>query len=68
MAFNQKDWEARLAKAQTQDEFTELIDELPQGDGHEMSEEAREFFTMEQRMISQHLTTSTTKTAKTSAG
>jgi hypothetical protein len=67
MAFDEQDWTERLSKAQTQEEFTALVMELPQRELHEMSEEERESFIMEQKIESEFLTY-ITKTAKTRDG
>jgi hypothetical protein len=53
MAFDQKDWEARLEKAQTQEDFTALIMELPHGRPPEREkepeEDGRELYLLEGR-------------------
>ena len=67
MAFDRKDWKERLGKAQTQEEFTALIMEMPQRELHEMSEDERESFIMEQKIESEFLTY-ITQTAKTRDG
>jgi hypothetical protein len=63
----QKEWLEKLDEAQTQEEFSELFDQIPEATGAEIRTDAREFFTMEQKTIFSHLT-STTRTAKTRAG
>lgn len=63
----QKEWLEKLDKAQTQEQFSELFDQIPEATGAEIRTDARDFFTMEQKMIYPHLT-STTPTAKTKAG
>lgn len=60
---DRKDWRERLSKAKTQEGFSALFDEIPEATGHEIRTEAPEFFTMEQKTISPHLT-STTRTAR----
>lgn len=62
-----KEWREKLKKARTQEEFSALIDQIPEATGAEIRTEAREFFIMEQEMIYPHLT-STTPAAKTKAG
>jgi len=61
---NRKEWREKLKKARTQEEFSELLDQIPEATEGEVRTETREFFIMEQKMIYTHLT-STPKTGKT---
>ncbi|SFH58313.1 hypothetical protein SAMN05216299_12616 [Nitrosospira sp. Nsp14] len=66
MAYNQKEWLAKMDKATTGEEIGALIMELPIR-GPAIPEDGPEFSTMEQQTTSRP-STSTTRTAKTQAG
>ena len=61
---NRKEWREKLKKAGTQEEFSELLDQIPEATEAEVRTEVWGFFIMEQKMIYPHLT-STRKTGKT---
>jgi hypothetical protein len=67
MAFDEQDWMDRMDNVKTDEELTALVMELPQRELHEMSEEERESFIMEQKIESEFLTY-ITRTAKTRGG
>jgi hypothetical protein len=67
MAFDMEELKRKMQAAKTGDELAALIMELPDRPLHEMSEEDREFFIMEQKIESELLTL-TTKTGKTKDG
>ena len=50
MAFDREAWKEKLDKAQTAEEITAVIMELPERSLDEMSEEDREFVLMEEKI------------------
>jgi hypothetical protein len=66
MVFDEKDWMERMSKAQTDEEVTALIMELPDR-GPPMSEDDPESLFMERQQTSRRLT-SATKTGRIKAG
>lgn len=66
MAYNQKEWLAKMDKATTGEEIGALIMELP-ARGPAITKDDPEFSTMEQQTTSRPLT-STTRSVKTKAG
>ena len=66
MAYNQKEWLAKMDNAKSTEEITALIMELPDR-GPAIPEDGPKFSTMEQETTSRP-STSTTRTAKTQAG
>lgn len=63
MAFDEKDWEKRLGKAQTQEEFRALIREIPHGPP--MTPDDPDYSFMEPTLPTSKRSTSTTIKEKT---
>lgn len=67
MAFDMEELKRKMRAAKNGDELAALIMELPDRPLHEMSEEDREFFIMEQKIESEFLT-HITRTVKAKGG